>query len=152
MALQLAGDPVVVAWIVSAWTVPQRALQQNLLIVDYGLIVCYGLFLTLASIWASTLWPKGLGRKLGTWAAWASLAAAFCDAIENVALLLVLRDKLGVPGTVAAPDSLTVTAGWMATVGKWVLIEAALVYIVASVLVSVWITIRARAVSAVPGH
>ena len=147
MALQLAGAPSVVAWIVSAWTVPQRALQQNLLILDYGFLILYGVFLSLACLWASALWPKGVARQVGVLVAWAQWAAAAFDAIENAALLTILRPTLD-PAAPVAPDALIVTLGWVSTMLKWTLIEAGLIYIALSALFDVIVNSWARTVRA----
>jgi hypothetical protein len=106
------------------WGADGRATVRLSLIVDYGFMVSYGAFVTLAG-----LATRDFGREHGLRALasagrlvpWFAAAAAVFDAVENAFLLLTV----GGDGGSAAPVLATVCASV-----KWVLIVVAVGYLV----------------------
>ena len=132
LSLQLAGDPLVVASILGSWGAPQLALAENLLVLDYTFLVCYSTLIALGCIAVSRYWADKSLARVGIYLAWGQWLAALFDAMENTALLSVLRSASTVRDTLL-PNSFVVTLGWFSTMGKWWLIEAGLLYIAASI-------------------
>lgn len=120
----------------SEWGREGRDSVRLSLIVDYGFMVSYGAFVTLAG-----LAIRDFGRRQGQRALasagrvlpWFAAGAAAFDAGENAFLLLTL----GGDGGSAAPVLATACASV-----KWILIVVALAYVVWGVVA--WLLLRAR--------
>lgn len=106
------------------WGVDGRTAVRLSLIVDYGFMVSYGAFVTLAGL-ATRDFGREHGRRAlasaGRIVPWFAAAAAVFDAGENAFLLLTV----GGNGGSAAPVLATVFASV-----KWVLIVIAVAYVV----------------------
>jgi hypothetical protein len=92
---EMAGDSNRAMLILDAWGADGRSAASDALRIDFGFLVAYGIFLTLAcSTLASQLdhwpwrWIEPVGWRL---AALAPVASLF-DAVENTALIRVLGD------------------------------------------------------------
>jgi hypothetical protein len=104
------------------WGPKGRHAARASLIVDYGYMVSYGGFFTLAGLATRDLAVQQRWRRLaaaGRVVPFFAVAAACFDAIENVFLLLAL----GGHGGNAAPLIATVCSSI-----KWVLITLAIIY------------------------
>jgi hypothetical protein len=91
--------------------------------IDYGFMLVYGAFFTLAGL-ATRDFAKERGKQAlasaGRWAPWCAVGAALFDAAENANLLLIL----GGPGGSVSPPLATACASV-----KFVLIAIAIVYV-----------------------
>jgi hypothetical protein len=71
--------------------------------IDYGFMLVYGAFFTLAGL-ATRDFARGRGKQalasVGRWAPWCAVGAALFDALENANLLLILG---GHGGSVSPP-------------------------------------------------
>ena len=123
--------------ILSDWGEDGRDAARQQLWIDFGFLVAYGTFLTLALSAVRDLarqrgWPRL--ASTGTVVVWfGGLAAAF-DALENVCLLLTL-DGSGA----AFPVLATIFAAC-----KFALLAAAIAYLLAGL--GAWLRVRARPV------
>jgi hypothetical protein len=92
--------------------------------IDYGFMLVYGAFFTLAGL-ATRDFAKERGKQAlasaGRWAPWCAVGAAFFDAIENANLLLIL----GGHGGSLSPPLATACASV-----KFLLIVIAIAYVV----------------------
>jgi len=98
VGLELAGSPERVEGILAAWGPEGCAAARRSLLIDYGVLACYGpLMATLCRASAARLEDRGRPRlaRLGRGLAAAQLAAAGCDVAENAALLAVLSGRRG---------------------------------------------------------
>ena len=91
--------------------------------IDYGFMLVYGAFFTLAGL-ATRDFAREHGKQalasVGRWAPWCAVGAAIFDAGENFGLLLIL----GGHGGSALPPLATACASV-----KWVLIVVAIAYV-----------------------
>jgi hypothetical protein len=119
---ELAGTSERAREITGAWGPAGRRTAAASLLVDYGFLVAYGVFLALAA--------GALGRALahrprlagaGILLAWAALAAAGADALENVALLAVVAGADGDPLPAVATGFAVVKFALVALVNAWLL-------------------------------
>ena len=110
-----------------------RSAARTSLLLDYGYLVGYGLFLAAACVAVADR-ARRTGRTqlaaLGPALAWGALAAAACDAVENGALLLILDGHTDQPWpaiafacasvkfALATSASLYALGGWLATLGR----------------------------------
>jgi hypothetical protein len=95
---EFAGSRSRAAQIVSEWGVKGRSAAHLSLLLDYGYMLCYGLFFALAGFAVrDTARARGWTRlaALGVVVPFFALAAATFDASENVALLLTLAGNGG---------------------------------------------------------
>lgn len=116
VSLELARTPEKMGRIVDEWTPRQEATARRSLRLDFTYLVVYALALSLAcAALADATW---LGRRAVATAAaamsWGSLAAGALDAVENVALLAVLR---GAAMTMAPPVAFAAASLKFALVG-----------------------------------
>jgi hypothetical protein len=95
------------------------ARQQ--LYLDFGLLVAYGVVISAACMMLAQRAETGWVAKFGPLFGRLSILAALCDAIENVALLIVLSNHPGQPWPALATGFATV---------KFVLLALAIAYLV----------------------
>jgi len=113
--------------ILAEWGEDGQDAARESLWIDFGFLLAYGTFLTLALAWSrDTIARRDFPRlsRAGPVAVWLGAGAAACDAVENTFLLLTL-DGAGA----AAPVIATVFAAV-----KFALLAAAIVYIVAGLV------------------
>lgn len=121
---------------ISEWGPDGRDSVSLSLIVDYGFMVSYGAFVTLAGLAIRDFGAEQGQRALasaGHVLPWFAAAAAAFDAGENAFLLLTLGGDGGSAGPVLATACASV---------KWILIVVALAYVVWGLVV--WLLLRAR--------
>jgi hypothetical protein len=110
-----------------------RDAARTALLLDYGYLVAYGLFLA-AACTAVADRARRAGRPrlaaAGPLLAWGALGAAGCDAVENAMLLLILGGETGQPWpalaygfatvkfALAGGASLYALGGWLATLRR----------------------------------
>jgi hypothetical protein len=127
---ELSGGQERADEILAEWGGDGQDAARESLWIDFGFLLAYGTFLTLALRWARDV-ALGRGRsrlaRIGTLAVWLGALAAACDAIENVFLLLTL-DRVGA----AAPVIATVFA-----TAKFACLIAAIAYLIAGLIVRV---------------
>lgn len=121
---EFAGSQARAAQIVAEWGPDGRHLARIGLLLDYGYMLSYGLFFALAGFAIrdtarSREWRRM--AQMGAIVPYFALAAAGFDAVEDVALLLILG---GHGGSFAPPF-----AAVCSTV-KWALISIAILYVV----------------------
>jgi hypothetical protein len=107
-----------------------RDAARESLYLDYPYLILYGLFYAAAClVVAARAAERGMDRlaRLGRPLAWGALAAAACDAIENVALLRVLDGHTDQPWPGIA---------FTFASAKFLLIAAALVYAIVGFLLT----------------
>ena len=130
IAFELARTPERANEIITEWGEEGRSAAKTSLYLDYPYLVFYGLFLAGACAVVSRR-AEALGWQrvaaIGVLLAWASLVAAWSDAIENIALLLVAFEHTNQPWpgaaftfatikfALAAPALLFAALGWLAT-------------------------------------
>jgi hypothetical protein len=86
--------------IVTEWGSKGRTAARQSLILDYGYLVGYGLLIAGACVVVGERAARLGRRRLAAAApvlAWAALAAAACDALENVNLLIVAGQHTAQP-------------------------------------------------------
>jgi hypothetical protein len=99
VSFELAGDVSEAGKILDSWDQDARLHAAFSLGFDYVWMLFYSTTIGLACLWAGEVlrerrWPLG---KLGVPLAWGQWLAAFFDAIENIALALILFGSLSVP-------------------------------------------------------
>lgn len=122
---EFAGSESRAVQIVAEWGPKGRDLAHLGLLLDYGYMLSYGLFFTLAGFATrDTARARGWNRMThaGAVIPYFALAAACFDAFENLALLLTL----GAHGGSFAPPFATVCSSF-----KWTLIGMAILYVAA---------------------
>lgn len=128
---EFAGSHSRAAQIISEWGSRGRSVARLSLVLDYGYMLSYGLFLALAGFAVgdtarSRGWPRL--ATIGTVVPFFALVAASFDASENVALLLTLA---GNGGGFAPPFAAVCSAI------KFTLITIAILYVVCGLAVRV---------------
>ena len=130
ISFELARTPQRASEILSAWDDEGRDAARRSLYLDYPFLVFYGLFL--AGACSAVARRAGeLGRAplatVGILLAWGALLAAWSDAFENLALLLVVGEHTSQPWpglafsfatlkfALLVPAVLYALAGWAAT-------------------------------------
>ena len=117
ISLQLAWTAGNAAGMLASWDASARLFAAFGLGFDYLFMLVYALALALGTLLASARHP-GIFQKLGSWAAYASLLAAFLDALENLGQFQqIFHDRL----------DLAPAIGFLAT-AKFVLIFLGLTY------------------------
>lgn len=125
VGFEFAGSAEAAAKIMAEWGQHGRDLAHRSLLIDYGLLVSYGSFLTLAAIMTRDFAQHRGLRTLalvGTIAPAFGISAALFDAMENAALLLVLGGHGGEAGPALAAACASV---------KFLMLGLAIVYAVA---------------------
>lgn len=94
VSLELAGTAEAAQRIHAAWGATGREAAAFNIRIDFLYLLAYGIALSIGCAVASTWWGRRSARmaSLGPAMSLAMLLAAGCDAVENVAMLLALRD------------------------------------------------------------
>ena len=121
VSFELAGNPAQAGAILDSWNQEDRLHAAFSLGLDYLFMVVYSTSIGLACLWTRDVlhkrgWPLA---RFGAPLAWGQWAAASLDALENVALTVVLLASLGSPW----PE----LAKWCALI-KFLLIFLGLIY------------------------
>ena len=121
ISYEFVGNPVNAQKILNSWSHQVKLVAAFSLGLDYLFLFVYSTTIALACIWAADIlrnaqWPLAWAGAPLAWGQW---IAALLDAIENLALLLLLL------GSVSSP--LPEVAFWAAT-GKFTLIFLGLIY------------------------
>jgi hypothetical protein len=127
--LELSGGQDRAEEILAEWGEEGQDAARESLWIDFGFLLAYGTFLTLALSWARERAATGGWRRLtraGPFVAWFGAIGAACDAVENTFLLLTL-DGAGA----AAPHLATIFA-----VAKFAFLAAAIAYLLAVLAVA----------------
>lgn len=93
VSFQVAGNVTQARAVVNSWNETARICAGLSLGLDYLFMVAYAVTLGLACVWVADLSRQRGWRKmatLGVWLAWGQGLAAILDAIENLALIMVL--------------------------------------------------------------
>jgi hypothetical protein len=133
---ELAATSSRAAQIMGEWGAQGRRAAHLSLVLDYGYMLSYGLFFTLAGFAIRDLASRLGWRRLaalGVFIPLFALAAAVFDASENVALLLTLAGK---GGSFAAPFAA------VCSIVKFTLIGSAILYVLCGVTLSVRTRVR----------
>jgi hypothetical protein len=98
IAFEFAGTHSRAAQIMAEWGANGRSAAHLSLVLDYGYMLAYGLFFALAGFAVRDI-ARAHGRvrfaAIGATVPFFALAAAAFDAMENIALLLMLAGKGG---------------------------------------------------------
>jgi hypothetical protein len=128
IAFELARTSARAAQIVSEWGAEGRSAARESLWLDYPFLISYGLLLA-GGCCAVARRFTALGRPraaaLGRALAWAGLAAAGFDAVENVALLRVANEHVeqpwpGLAFAAASMKFVLIGAAGVFALGGWV--------------------------------
>ena len=118
---ELAGTTCRAAQIINAWDMQDRIRAGFNLGLDYLYMPVYSTLLALVCVWGAGVLASRNWRATGLLLGWGLWAAAVFDAVENVALTVILFD------TVAAPYPLV---AWVCAMLKFGLIVLGLVFAV----------------------
>jgi hypothetical protein len=133
VSFELAGSEAQARAILAAWDAQARSFAEYSLRLDFLFLVAYSTTIGLACLWAdSVLRARGLPFLFGLPLAWAMWLAALFDAIENIALLVILHGQPQSPW----PQ----IARWSA-IPKFTLVLIGLAYVVLGALA--WLATRA---------
>jgi hypothetical protein len=109
IALELAGNPMHVEQILGRWGEHGIAAARRSLLLDYGMLATYSPLMAMRCAKAGERFRRrgqiGLAR-LGAPLACGQLLAGTCDAVENAALLAVLRGRRGALPKVARASAI----------------------------------------------
>jgi hypothetical protein len=136
VSYELAGSVTAAQRILDSWTPHARLYAAFSLGLDYLYMPAYAIAIGLACAWAAEL----LGKRrrwlaaIGVGLAWGLMAAALCDATENVALLTMLLSGVREPWPALARGCAAV---------KFLLVGAGLVYALIGGVA--WLVTRMRA-------
>jgi hypothetical protein len=118
VSYELAGSVTEAQRILDSWSPTARLYAAFSLGLDYLYMPAYAIAIGLACAWAAELWSRRRRRLAlaGVGLAWGLMAAALCDAIENVALITMLLSGVREPwpalaGICAAVKFLLIGAG-----------------------------------------
>jgi hypothetical protein len=121
---EFVGSEDRAAEMLAEWGDPGQDDIRLSLWIDYGFMLVYGAFFTLAGL-ATRDFAREHGKRalasVGRWAPWCAVGAAIFDALENANLLLILG---GHGGSIAPPLATTCASI------KFVLIVTAIGYVV----------------------
>jgi hypothetical protein len=137
ISFEFAGSVQRAGEIVQSWEGRPAPFAGFSLGIDYLYMVAYATTIAWACIWASRMvetrrWPFA---TLGILLAWGQIMAAGLDALENVALLILLLVRVAAPWPQVA---------WIAAALKFALILAGLLYSVLGV--GAWLAGRTKQV------
>jgi hypothetical protein len=137
VSFEFAGSVKRAGEIVQSWDGAPAPFAGFSLGLDYLYMVAYATTIAWACIWARRMVASRGWRAatLGVLLAWGLIAAAGLDALENVALLVLLLVRIAAPWPQVA---------WVAAALKFALILAGLAYSVLGV--GAWLTARIRQV------
>jgi hypothetical protein len=119
---ELAGSAVRSQAIIDAWSPVDRIHAGFNLGIDYLYMPLYSSLIALALVWAAGVFRSSAASSIGLLLAWGLWLAACFDAIENVALIVILFNA-------AAIDPWPPLAAVCAAI-KFALIAIGLVYVV----------------------
>lgn len=132
VSFELAGSETQARAILAAWDAQARSFAEYSLRLDFLFLVGYSTTLGLACLWAdSVIRARGLPLQFGLPLAWAMWLAALFDALENIALLVVLHGQ---------PQSPWPQIAHWSAIQKFTLILIGLVYVLFGALV--WLATR----------
>jgi hypothetical protein len=99
VSFELAGNATQAKAILDSWDAKAQVYAAFGLGMDYVFMLLYSTTIALACIWAGEIlrsvgWPLS---KLGAGLAWGQWAAALFDAVENIALAVILLRGLASP-------------------------------------------------------
>jgi hypothetical protein len=142
VSLELAGTPPRARKVVESWN--QRTLQKageprRSIYYDFAYLLAYSNLLALCCVMsAEALGPRrpALGR-IGLTLAWSQYGAALFDAIENVSLLIMVREDAAAPLTHSSITSPLPEIAFAFASLKFIIIVAGVFYILAGALSSV---------------
>ena len=130
---ELAGSIGAASSIINAWDIAAQLRASFGLGLDYLFIPVYSTTIALACVWGAGVLSGRKWRALGMLLAWGLWLAAAFDAIENLALIVMLF------GTVADPYP---QMAFICATCKFSLIILGLVYIVIAVIIRIITLIR----------
>lgn len=130
LSLEFTGNKQRANEIIALWG--ERGVRRAVSAVrwDFLFLLAYSTLFGLLCVWAADgIWARytGLGASIGVALAWNQWLAGLCDAVENVALLKVLREP-------EVKECWPPVAYWFAA-SKFTLIIAGLLYLAISLLV-----------------
>lgn len=92
-SFELAKDVKTADAIINSWDVIATAAAGYSLIVDFLFLIIYSLFIALLIDYGNEkVWKEGFIYKIGVTLIYAQFVAAFCDVIENIALLQLFKN------------------------------------------------------------
>jgi hypothetical protein len=99
ISFELAGRPASAAAMLASWTPLAQKYAALGLGLDYIFMLLYATTIALACLWAGDVLQRGgwPGGRLGVGLAWGQWIAAALDALENLALALILLDHPTAP-------------------------------------------------------
>ena len=130
---ELAGSIGIASSIIDAWDIATQLRASLGLGLDYLFMPVYSTTIALACIWGAGVLSGRKLRALGVLLAWGLWLAAVFDAVENLALLVMLF------GTVAAPYP---QMACICATCKFSLIILGLVYIVTAITIRIIALVR----------
>ena len=93
------------------------ALYKTGQLLDYILMLGYGAMLSSGAVIFLRIYPiNSKGEKFGKILALTGIAAAFCDAIENIFILIMIADPTGFPAIIAISHSVFAAIKFLFTV------------------------------------
>jgi hypothetical protein len=129
VSFEFAGSVARAAQILASWDAPAQLRAAFIQGLDCLYLLVYSTTIGLGCIWAGRFFEQrgwSLGAVLGAPLAWGMGLAAACDAVENIALVVLLFGRLVSPWPEIA---------WICAAVKFTLIFIGLVYIfIAAVL------------------
>lgn len=120
ISFELATDPAVTERMLGSWDASQKEAALRHTLFDFVYLLAYGGLISLLCENISRGCRQELLIKAGALLAWCALLAAALDAIENVGILLILREGAQTP----LPQLVAVVAGL-----KFMLVIPALLYL-----------------------
>lgn len=90
LSFTFAGSLIESRSIVESWDAAAQVRAAFNLGIDYLYLLVYGVTVGLACLWVAARAPGVATARVGDAWAWAALAAAACDAVENIALFQLL--------------------------------------------------------------
>jgi hypothetical protein len=128
VSFELAGDVGSAARILASWDAEARVVAGFVQGLDYLFLLAYSTTIAFACVWAANAMRVVAPRlaAVGPGLAWGQWAAAGLDAIENLALLVMLFGGAAAPWPAVA---------WTCAVPKFALVGAGLLYALVGVIV-----------------
>lgn len=106
--------------IVEAWGADLVAAAKKQVMVDFLFLLLYPLFFSIACVLLALILPEKL-QLIGLMVSWGVLLAGLLDAIENIAILLMLEGNFATPvpqvATIAAAVKFTLVIGAVGFLG-----------------------------------
>jgi len=133
-AFELAGTPQRSQAILDAWGARGRAAAHRSLYFDFAFLAGYAVLLNLLCGWAGGVFATPALQRVATVLAPLQLVAGCLDALENVALLAILR---------TAPTPFLTASAAACSATKFFLAGLGVLFIVAAALTALWRLIAA---------